>query len=120
MCVKDYVELSTKKYGYAPDYTEAGCAVTGEIFAAALNKIGAAPALSEDQREKLANALEEIEIKDSLYGPIKFATDGNWYHNNTGLKALTIQLFDGKQVIVGPKEAEQEKLVYPVPAFNAR
>ncbi|MCL6558971.1 MAG: amino acid ABC transporter substrate-binding protein [Firmicutes bacterium] len=117
---KEYVELSKKKYGYTPDYTEAGCAVTGEIFAAALAKIGAAPPLSEEQREKLVQALEEIEIQDSLYGPIKFATDGNWYHNNTGLRALTIQMFGGKQVIVGPKEVEQRKLVYPAPAFNAR
>lgn len=117
---KEYVEQAKARYNTVPDYTEAGCAVTGEIFAAALAKVGAAPALSEADREKLVQALEGIQITDSLYGPIKFATDGNWYHNNTGLKPLTIQIVNGDQVIVGPKDANPKALVYPVPPMSSR
>jgi len=117
---KEYVALSKQKYGYTPDYTEAGCAVTGEAFAAALAKIGAAPPLSEEMRDKLVNALEEIQLTDTIYGPLKFATDGNWYHNNTGLQPLTIQIRDGQQAIVGPKDIKLKDLVYPVPAMSQR
>lgn len=117
---KEYVEAARIRYGTTPDYTEAGCAVTGEIFAAALAKINAPPALNEEQREKLVKALEEVKLDNTLYGPIKFATDGNWYHNNTGLKALTIQIMNGEQVIVGPKDVKQKDPVYPVPALSSR
>ncbi|BBB91266.1 MAG TPA: amino acid ABC transporter substrate-binding protein [Methylomusa anaerophila] len=117
---KEYVEAAKLRYGTTPDYTEAACAATGEIFAAALAKINAPPALNEEQREKLAKALEEVKLETSLYGPIQFATDGNWYHNNTGLKALTIQLMNGEQVIVGPKEVKLKDPVYPVPALSSR
>lgn len=117
---KEYVETSKLRYGTVPDYTEASCAVTGEIFAAALAKINAPPALNEKQREKLAYALEEVKLESTLYGPIQFATEGNWYHNNTGLKALTIQLINGEQVIVGPKEVKLKDPVYPVPVLSSR
>ncbi|HEY3426036.1 MAG TPA: amino acid ABC transporter substrate-binding protein, partial [Negativicutes bacterium] len=117
---KEYVEAARIRYGTTPDYTEAGCAVTGEIFTAALAKINAPPALNEEQREKLVKALEEVKLENTLYGPIQFATDGNWYHNNTGLKALTIQLMNGEQVIVGPKDVRQKEPVYPVPALGSR
>lgn len=117
---KEYVQAAKIRYGTTPDYTEAACAATGEIFAAALAKINAPPALTEEQREKLAKALEEVKLDSTLYGPIQFATDGNWYHNNTGLKALTIQLMGGDQVIVGPKDVKLKDPVYPVPAMSSR
>jgi branched-chain amino acid transport system substrate-binding protein len=116
---KDYVQLSKNRWGSTPDYTEAACSATGEVFAAALQKIGATPPLSEEKRDKLVQALEEIQV-DTFYGPIKFATEGNWYHNNTGLKPLTIQLMNGEQVIVGPKDVKVKDPVYPVPPFGAR
>lgn len=116
---KEYVEASKNRWGSMPDYTEAGCSATGEMFAAALAKIGAAPPLSEEQRDKLVAALEEIKI-DSFYGPIKFATEGEWYHNNTGLRPLTIQLENGQQVIVGPKDVKTKDPVFPVPALGSR
>jgi len=117
---KNYVEFMQKEYGVTPDYTEAGCAVTGEVFAAALAKINATPPLSEEERDKLVTALEQIELKDTLFGPIKFATEGNWYHDNTGLKPLTVQIIDGKQVIVGPKNLREQAPVYPQPDFDKR
>lgn len=115
----DYVALAKAKYGTMPDYTEAACAATGEVFEAALAKINATPALSDQQREQLVKALEEIKV-DTIYGPIKFATEGNWYHNNTGLTPLTIQMVNGEQVIVAPNDLKAKDPVYPVPAFTAR
>lgn len=117
---KEYVEAAKTRYGSVPDYTEAACAATGEIFTAALAKIAAVPPLTEEQREKLVKALEEVKLPSTLYGPIQFATDGAWYHNNTGLKPLTIQLMKGEQVIVGPKDVKIKDPVYPVPPMSSR
>lgn len=117
---KQYVEAAKTRYGSMPDYTEAACAATGQIFAAALAKIKAIPPLNEEQREKLVKTLEEVNLDSTLYGPIKFATDGAWYHNNTGLKALTIQIMQGNQVIVGPKQVKLKDPVYPVPPMSSR
>lgn len=116
---KQYVEASKNRWGSVPDYTEAGCSATGEVFTAALAKIGAVPPLSEEQRDKLVKVLEEIQV-NTFYGPIKFATEGSWYHNNTGLKPLTIQLMKGEQVIVGPNDNKQKDPVYPVPPMGSR
>ncbi|MDI6880483.1 MAG: amino acid ABC transporter substrate-binding protein [Desulfitobacteriaceae bacterium] len=117
--VQDYVKASKEKFNAEPDYTQAACSATGEAFSAALAQIGAKPPLSDQQRERLAKALEQVDIK-TFFGPIKFATDGNWYHDNVGLKALTIQMRNGNQLVVGPDNLKAKDPVYPVPAFNAR
>lgn len=117
--VADYVKASKDKFNAEPDYTQAACSATGEAFEAALQKINAKPPLSDDQRTQLAKALEQVDVK-TFYGPIKFATDGNWYHDNIGLKALTIQMVQGNQVVVGPQDMKAKDPVYPVPPFSAR
>lgn len=117
--VQDYVKASKEKFNVLPDYTQAGCSATGEAFSTALANIGAKPPLSDQQREQLAKALEQIDIQ-TFYGPIKFATEGNWYHNNVGLKALTIQMLKGDQLVVGPNNLKAKDPVYPVPTFSVR
>ena len=116
---QDYVKLYQVKYNATPDYTAAACSATGQSFSAALAKIGAKPPLSDQQREELMKALEQVEV-NTFYGPIKFATEGNWFHNNVGLKALTIQMVKGEQIIVGPADMKAKDAIYPVPAFSAR
>lgn len=116
---QDYVKASQEKFNAIPDYTQAGCSATGEAFAAALAKIGAKPPLSDDQRTQLVKAIEQVDIK-TFYGPIKFATDGNWFHDNVGLKALTIQMEGGQQVVVAPQELKEKDPVYPVPPLSGR
>lgn len=117
--VQDYVKAYQTKYNAIPDYTAAGCSATGESYMAALAKIGAKPPLSDQQREQLTKTLEQTEV-NTFYGPIKFATEGNWYHDNVGLKAMVIQMVKGEQVIVGPQDLKAKDPVYPVPAFSAR
>ena len=116
---QQFVEAAKAKSGVIPDYTEAASAATGEAFSTALAKINAAPPLSEEKRAELAKALEQVDVQ-TMFGPIKFATEGNWYHDNVGLKALTIQMVNGEQVVVGPQDLKSKDLIYPVPAFNAR
>lgn len=116
----EYVEASKAKYGgTVPDYGETGSAAAGEVFGAAIAKLGAPPPLSEEQRTKLVSILEEINV-NTFFGPVKFATEGDWYHDNIGLKGLSIQIMNGEQTIVGPKDLKEKDPIYPVPAFNAR
>lgn len=116
---KNYIEIFNKKYGTLPDYTETASAVTGEIFAAALKKINAKPPLTEKQREDLVKAIEEVRI-NTVYGPVRFETHGNWYHNNTGLEPLALQIRGGKYVIVGPQDFKENDLIYPTPSWKSR
>ena len=116
---KEYVEAAEARWGNMPDYTEAASAATGEVYAAALAEIGATPPLSEEEREQLVDALENIKV-DTFYGPIDFANEGDWYHNNVGLQPLTIQLQNGEQKIVGPAGVKVADPIYPVPGWEER
>lgn len=111
---QDYYKTANIRYGSAPDYTEAASSAAGEAFAAALKEAKLTPPLNRAKREKLMKALEKINIM-TFYGPIKFDTSGKWYHDNTKLKPLVIQMVNGKPVIVGPGKLGNKKLVYPRP-----
>src|SRR5699024_8743431 len=98
---EDYVALSKKRYDVVPDYTQAASSATGEVFTAALQKAGLVPPLSDQDKVKLMNTLETVEA-DTFYGPIGFASEGRWYHDNVALHTLVAQMIDGDQIIVGP------------------
>jgi branched-chain amino acid transport system substrate-binding protein len=100
-------------YGITPDYTMAGCSAAGLAFQAALMKLGAAPPLSQAQKLKLVDILEKQDIQ-TFYGPIKFSQQGQFYHANTGLTPLAIQIQDGKTVIVGPPKYKEANALYPM------
>lgn len=102
-----------------PDYTQAGCSAAGIAFQVALQNLQAPPPLSEAQREALVGALEKLDT-ETFYGRIKFATEGQYYHANTGLTPLTIQIQNGKVVTVGPKEDAEAAPLYPLKPWDAR
>ena len=111
---QDYYKTAQIRYGSAPDYTEAASSAAGEAFAAALKEAKLTPPLTTAKREKLMKALEKINIM-TFYGPIAFDTSGKWYHDNTKLNPLVIQMINGKAVIVGPGKLGNQKVVYPRP-----
>lgn len=117
--VKEYNEAFKNRWGDYPDYTATGCVVAGEVFEAALKQAQLTPPLSEEERDKLVATLEEIQA-DTLYGTVDFATEGDWYHNNVGLKALTIQIQDGVVKVVGPQSGKLAEPIYPIPAWGER
>ncbi|GBF35286.1 branched-chain amino acid transporter substrate-binding protein [Desulfocucumis palustris] len=116
---KKFVETYKTKWGDEPDYTATGCTVAGEVFGAALEKLGAKPPLSESDREAMVTVLEDIKV-DTLYGATSFAKEGDNYHNNTGLEGLTIQIQGGAVKIVGPKDKKLAEPIYPAPAWDKR
>lgn len=115
----EYAENSKNRWGALPDYTEAGCAATGVVYKAALEQLGAKPPLSEADRERLVEILENIEV-DTFYGKVNFANEGASYHNNVGLTPLAVQILNGSVVIVGPGNLALGTPVYPAPKWKDR
>jgi branched-chain amino acid transport system substrate-binding protein len=114
-----YESAAEKAFNTPSDYTQAGSSAAGIAFQAVLQKIGATPGMSEEQRHKLVKALEEVDV-ETFYGRIKFATSGNYYHANVGMTPLTIQIQNGKIVIVGPQKGQEASAQYPMQAWKSR
>jgi branched-chain amino acid transport system substrate-binding protein len=114
-----YAAAAQKAFGVPADYTQAGSSAAGIAFQVALQKVGAAPPLSEAKREELVKALEAVDV-ETFYGRVKFATDGEFYHANVGLSPLTIQIQSGKVAVVGPAKDADAKPLYPLTQWSKR
>ena len=114
---QSYTADIKKTFGITPDYTMAGCSAAGLAFQAAIMKLGAAPPLNDAQKLALVDALEKLDIQ-TFYGPIKFSHEGEFYHANTGMTPLALQIQNGKTVIIGPAAYEEAKAQYPMKAWN--
>lgn len=114
-----YAAASMKTFNTPADYTQAGSSAAGIAFQVALQKVGATPGMSEAQRTQLIKALEQVDI-DTFYGKVKFATSGQYYHANVGMTPLTVQIQDGKTVIIGPANSKEAAPQYPMKAWKER
>ncbi len=114
-----YGKAAEEAFKVPADYTQAGSSTAGIAFQAALQKIEAVPPLSEANREALIKALEELEI-ETFYGKLKFAKEGEYYHANIGITPLTIQIQNGKVVIVGPEKDAEAAPQYPMKPWGER
>lgn len=116
--VQTYVDFYKESYGTVPDYTEAACTAAGVAFQEALKQIGATPPLDQAEKDKLVEALEKLQIT-TAFGPVQFATEGAFYHDNVGLKPVIVQIQGGKVVSV-TGSAPMAQAVYPVPGWSQR
>jgi branched-chain amino acid transport system substrate-binding protein len=114
-----YAKAAEDAFKVPADYTQAGSTTAGIAFQAALQKLGAAPPLSEDSRNALIKTLEELDIQ-TFYGRLKFAGEGDYYHANVGITPLTIQIQGGKVVIVGPEKDAEASAQYPMTEWGKR
>ncbi|HSO67087.1 MAG TPA: hypothetical protein VLP30_04445, partial [Desulfatirhabdiaceae bacterium] len=71
------------------------------------------------EREALVKTLEDLQVQ-TFYGKIDFANEGQFYHANVGLTPLTIQIQNGKVVIVGPEKEAQTQAQYPMKPWQER
>jgi branched-chain amino acid transport system substrate-binding protein len=115
----EYAAAFKKKYGSVPDYTAAGCSAAGEVLQKALTELGEAPSLSEDAKVKLNGILAKTDVK-TFYGQIKFAQDGDHFHDNTALSPILVQIQDGKVVAVDPPDASNSEMMYPLKSWAKR
>ncbi len=116
---KSYAADIRKAYKIEPDYTMAGCSAAGLAFQAAVKSIKATPPLDESERLTLVKALESLDIQ-TFYGRIKFADKGEFFHANIGLIPLSLQIQNGKPVIVGPANYKEADPKYPMTPWNKR
>jgi branched-chain amino acid transport system substrate-binding protein len=115
-----YADAAQAAYGSAPDYTQAGSTAAGIVYQEAFKQLGAAPPLSQDDKDELISILEGIEV-NSFYGDITFETEGEYYHNNINTTPLLIQLAeDGSPGIVGPADEAVSEATYPIPTWSER
>ena len=112
---KSYADAAMKAYNVPADYTQAGSSAAGIAFQMALININAKPPMDEKQRDDLVNALEKLKV-NTFYGQIGFATEGQFYHANVGMTPLTIQIQNGKVVVVGPDNLAENAPIYPMKA----
>jgi len=115
----EYEAAANKAYGQDGDYTQGGCSVSGIVFQVALQKIKATPPLSLEKRRELCKAIEEVDVQTFL-GRIKFATEGQFYHANTSIEPLTVQIQAGKVKVVGPTAMAEAKAIYPMTPWSQR
>lgn len=116
---KEYTDAFRAKFQTDPDYTEAGSTGAGIAFQEALRMIKATPPLNQEQKDALIAALEKLNVM-TFYGTIKFATEGDFYHNNSGLQPVALQYQGGKTVEVGPGKLRAVAPKYPTPPWDKR
>lgn len=117
MDAQSYAADIKKAYGIEPDYTMAGCSAAGLAFQAAVMGLGVTPPLDDTEKLALVDALEKLDIQ-TFYGPIRFSGEGEFYHANTGLTPLALQIQNGKTVIIGPDEYQEAPAQYPMKAWQ--
>ena len=50
--------------------------------------------------------------------PIKFATEGDHFHNNTALDPMLVQIQGGQVKAIAPPDSAQAKMIYPLPPLG--
>jgi branched-chain amino acid transport system substrate-binding protein len=100
-----------------PDYTAAGCSVSGEVLQLALQKLGKGPGLAQEDRVKLNQIIAATDI-ETFYGPIKFEQSGDHFHDNTAAPPTLVQIKGGKVVAVAPDSVKQAEYQYPMPKIG--
>jgi len=109
----DYAKAFEAQHGSPPDYTAGGCSASGLVLQAAVEKLGEKPSLSEDARGKLNDLIAGTDLT-AFFGPIKFATEGDHFHNNTALDPMLVQIQAGQVKAIAPPESAQAKIIYPL------
>ena len=109
----DYAKAFEEKHGSPPDYTAAGCSAAGQVLQAAVEKLGETPSLSEDARVKLNDLIAGTDLT-TFYGPIRFASEGDHFHNNTALDPMLVQIQGGQVKAIAPPDSAQAPIIYPL------
>jgi branched-chain amino acid transport system substrate-binding protein len=109
----NYAKAFEQEHGSPPDYTAAGCSAAGRVLQAAVEKLGQTPSLSEDARGKLNDLIAATELT-TFYGPIRFASEGDHFHNNTALDPMLVQIQGGQVKAIAPQDSAQAQIIYPL------
>ena len=75
------------------------------------------PPLDEAEKLALVDILENIDL-NTFYGPVKFSGEGEFYHANTGLTPLALQIQNSRTVIIGPDAFKEADAQYPMKSWK--
>jgi branched-chain amino acid transport system substrate-binding protein len=89
------------------------------VLRLALGKLGKPPGLAQEDRVKLNELVADTNIK-TFYGPIRFESGGDHFHDNTEPPPILIQIKRGKIVAVAPENVQEGELEYPIAQFGGR
>ncbi len=113
----EFAQKYTQRFGQAPDYQSAEPYVALKVVADAINRA------ADADREKIRAALEQTDMKETMFGPIKFETfevGGKTYTNQNKHPLFVRQVQDGKFVTVFPDELAAGKSKLPTPPWTRR
>jgi branched-chain amino acid transport system substrate-binding protein len=110
---KEFATNYKAKNNADADYTAAGCAVSALVLQQALQKLGKAPGLSTDDKNKLNQLIAATDLQ-SFYGRVKFDSSGPHFHDNTQPPPVLIQIKKGQVVAVQPSNVSQGQFEYPM------
>jgi branched-chain amino acid transport system substrate-binding protein len=110
---KEFAANYRAKYKSDADYTAAGCSVSALVIQQALQKLGKAPGLGQDDKAKFNQLIAKTDLQ-SFYGPVKFEPSGDHFHDNTAPPPVLIQIKQGKVVAVKPDDVKQGAFEYPM------
>jgi len=112
---RDFFNKYFKRFSRAPDFVEAASVAGALIQQQAVQELGLAPPLKDQDREKIMPFLYAKRF-DNFYGPIRFAPDGaNEIH-----PPIVIQVQRGKLVHVFPADTAEGKPIYPMKPWKKR
>ena len=107
--IREFIENYEKRYGVKPNYHAASSYTLMQVYEAAVKEVG------NFDPEKIRNTMASITV-DTIYG--------RWKANETGVVTspglgLTIQIQNGKRVIVSPAHMSEAKFL-PMPTWVER
>ena len=119
MTTQDFIDEFQTRYGLAPGDRSVNAYVTIVLTAQALEMASQEEPFDWDNiaevRTRLRDALRQVDLPETLFGPIKFDSTGQNYH-----PPLIAQVIQGQLVIVAPAEQQTGQIVFPMPAWDER
>jgi len=112
---RQFNENYFKKYGRYPDYVEAASAAGAYAMQIAIEKLGVAPPVKDEDRVRLMEELHKQNLT-TFYGVVKFGVDGA----NEAHPPVVVQIQNGKLVNVFPKDAAEAAPWYPMKPWKER
>ena len=116
---QDFIDRFQARYGVTPGDRSVNAYVSIVLAAQALEMANQPEPLDWNNiagvRIRLRDALRELNMPDTLFGPIKFDSTGQNYH-----PPLIAQVNQGQLVIVAPAEHQTGQAVFPMPNWSER